>query len=102
MITDFTTAFQIGQTLYIENLGSIPKVLDAMSTLVDPDTISKVTELLQAIVHEDKPEHGDDPNEPWYRLRESDEYWPAYLQLLHSKGSSWSKAATRLVQKLLT
>ena len=48
MITDFTPAFQIGQTLYIENLGSIPKVLDAMSTLVDPDTISKVSELLQA------------------------------------------------------
>ena len=101
MITDFTTAFQIGQTLYIENLGSIPKVLDAMSTLVDPDTISKVTELLQAIVHEDKPEHGDDPNEPWYRLRESDEYWPAYLQLLHSKGSSWSKAANKISTETL-
>ena len=70
MITDFTTAFQIGQTLYIENLGSIPKVLEAMSTLVDPNTISKVSELLQAIVHEDKPEHGDEPNEPWYRLQD--------------------------------
>jgi len=101
VITDFRTAFQIGQSLYIQNFGSIGKVVEAMSPLVDPTVISEVLKLLQAIVHEDKPEHGDEPNEPWYRLRESHEYWPAYLRLLQSKGSAWSKASNKISTETL-